>query len=459
MKWFRRRNRPQGMPTEGSGSDYDVRKLLRLAESDEYETAERAIRSMEKMPFSDEIFQCLCRLTEPAITGSGPHSDTAISALGLMGHPRAASRLVEILASESGSCSKAAKAVGHDRNRSAVPELLDIALYHRNWVCVERAIDALHAMEVPESKSALAEFYSQAERELYVYRPFGDGPEPISSSTLGQVPTDYDMREAQAAVIAKNPFAFGPLDDLPAILRDCLRTPDQFQLMKLADFLREKRYSLGYHKDAPASKRHVSLLYMSKPGLHATPLPAFVAPWLEARLVEHDARKKEIDHFLSTQDTTKLKSYLFAQLKLQDDCQWAFVLLDSLPAIRSVAELVDLTGSQECPEQSRLCGLKLIAKHAPENLPHLVLSILKGAPDSSICVEALRLLQGSPEQAIALVLPFLQDDRWAARKRAVEFLAGIDLDSARAALASHLEVEKDNSIRVNIETALDQRPA
>jgi hypothetical protein len=62
---------------------------------------EQAILALAEVPLTQEMLEFLVDLSRGATLGSGSHTSTAIVALGLLGHPRAAERLVEIVSSGS----------------------------------------------------------------------------------------------------------------------------------------------------------------------------------------------------------------------------------------------------------------------------------------------------------------------------------------------------------------------
>jgi len=346
----------------------NVQRLIGIADSKDFKAADNAILMLGQLPFTEESFQCLYRWTEFAVTGTGPHSREAITALGMMGHPRAIARLVEIVASTSYSCFEASKALGHPRNNAAVESLLHIAFTHLKYVSVEAAVDALELIGTPEAVSALEEFYSQPARILVVRYSGAEDASLKSSSDLGQVPVDEDPVKDLARLVSENPFWYGTHEQMLEGLKIFCSTYGlvQSELNKLKEFIDG---TTPVYLDTSLKgkfQHHVSLYKRTSHGSQRITVLASLAPLLEERLGEADQRKQEIFKYLLEGDTTQLEKTLMQKLTMEDP-YWACDFFCLLPRIKRVPQLMNLVHSGGIDKKIQVyLSTKLLQQRTPE---------------------------------------------------------------------------------------------
>jgi HEAT repeat protein len=75
-------------------------------------------------------------------------------------------------------------------------------------------------------------------------------------------------------------------------------------------------------------------------------------------------------------------------------------------------------------------------------------------PASDVSAEAASLIRGTNVDVLEAALRLLMDERWAARRRAVEVLGALQSETARQALMSLLKIERDFEMHRAIEAAL-----
>ena len=199
----------------------NARALIRIAKSDNYPRAEQAILALTELPLSEKVLDCLMGLSD-----SGSHSGTVVTALGLLGHPRAAQRLVDFVASESLISEAAGSAVGQPRNNHAVPGLLNIAVTSQSYTCVKVAVEALAAVGTGEAKAAMKQFCSHPSRKL------SSGSQTILSSALGQVPSEGEVAVARREFADIKPFTFLPRTEALEKVRSVLAQPDELEKVR-----------------------------------------------------------------------------------------------------------------------------------------------------------------------------------------------------------------------------------
>ena len=186
----------------------------------------------------------------------------------------------------------------------------------------------------------------------------------------------------------------------------------------------------------------------------------FLADWLEACLAETATRRDESREFLSHADTTRLERCLLDDLRSKHDSDQAaaFRLLALLPRLLEIGALRDLATAEQIGTNARLRALRLLAQHAPEHLPPAVIEVVARSPGEVASLDLVRLLAGREAEVTPAFIALLQDERWAARMRAVEFLAHAGNEAAREALRVRVFVETDAEIRSALQSALDAEP-
>ncbi|MGP0095330.1 MAG: HEAT repeat domain-containing protein [Xanthobacteraceae bacterium] len=167
----------------------NARELMRIAKEDNGKRVDEAILALARLPHSDDILECVAGFI-PKNGGLGPHTSTAIVALGIIRHPRAADILIKLVASPKSPCREAGKALGHARNNHAVPGLLNIALTSPDFECARVAVLALEKIGTPDAGAALAKFRAQPGRRVRVTG--ADGEYWSSTGPLGQLAKERD---------------------------------------------------------------------------------------------------------------------------------------------------------------------------------------------------------------------------------------------------------------------------
>lgn len=157
---------------------------MRIAEEDNGKRVDEAILALARLSYSDDILESVASFI-PKAGGLGPHTSTAIIALGIMRHPRAAEHLIKLVASPKSPCREAGKALGRAQNNHAVPGLLNIALTSPDFECARVAVRALEKIGTPDAGAALAKFRAQPGRRVRVTG--ADGDYWSSTGPLGQV--------------------------------------------------------------------------------------------------------------------------------------------------------------------------------------------------------------------------------------------------------------------------------
>jgi HEAT repeat protein len=121
--------------------------------------------------------------------------------------------------------------------------------------------------------------------------------------------------------------------------------------------------------------------------------------------------------------------------------------------------LRELATAEQITANARVRALWLLSQHGPEHLPSAVIEVVARSPGALASSDLVALLAGREPEVIPAFIALLQDERWAARMRAVEFLAHASDETAREALRQRLSVEADAEIRSALQSALDaERP-
>jgi hypothetical protein len=162
----------------------NARELMRIAKGGDGKRVDDAILALAKLPYADDIFECVTSFI-PKAGGLGPHTSSAIAALGAVRHRHAADYLIKLVASPRSPCREAGRALGHARNNHAVPGLLNIALTSPDFECARVAVRALEKIGTPDAEAALANFRAQPGRRVRVTG--ADGDYWSSTGPLGQV--------------------------------------------------------------------------------------------------------------------------------------------------------------------------------------------------------------------------------------------------------------------------------
>jgi hypothetical protein len=174
----------------------NARDLMRIAREGDHKRADEAILALARLPPSDDILEYVASFI-PTAGGAGSRPGVAIAALGIMRHPRAADRLLALVASPTSFCREAGKALGHARNNHAVPGLLNIALTSPEFECARVAVLALERIGTPDAGAALAKFRAQPGRRVRVSG--ADGDYWSSTGPLGQLRMERDPATTPAA--------------------------------------------------------------------------------------------------------------------------------------------------------------------------------------------------------------------------------------------------------------------
>jgi HEAT repeat protein len=440
MEFFRNAFRRM---TDGSARSGSVSRLILEARSDDLGRAQRAITALGQLPISPEALDCLIDLSGDATIGESARSAAAVAALGELGHPRAADRLLKIISSGSLSAKRAAEAMGRAHNNCAVPGLLDMALTHSSYLQVKLAIEDLTGIDTPDANSALGRFRSQPARTLSI--DVLESTERTSSSALGQIPSKEELETVRSKLISLNVFRFGPREEMRSAVEDCLTQPEKARLAELHAFLVEN--------DALASREAIERIAAAHFGDLMITRPA-IASWIEAASQDAEARKAEIRTLLSSSDTSRLETYLLMKLESKFEQEQASGLLLLLPRLLQIGQFVDAFRSAILEDRTLCSILRILRKHVPSRFAALTMVYLRDQPGSTVSAEAARLVQGTDLEFLEPALLLLTDSRWAARMRAVEVLGSIHSETARSALLSQMKVEEDHEIRRAIENVI-----
>jgi len=159
----------------------DVRRLIRIAESDDRSRSNEAIRALGRVQ-SDEVLEYLLR---HAGLGIDTRTRAAMEALGEMSHPRGVERLLYVIARGTVAEEPARRALELVRGDAAVPALLRVALEDDDYHAVKFAVRTLERLGTPAAADALARFRAAPARTV-IRRELETGRIPESTTIFGQ---------------------------------------------------------------------------------------------------------------------------------------------------------------------------------------------------------------------------------------------------------------------------------
>ena len=279
-------------------------------------------------PYSEEIFSFLIHAAS-----LGPYTEAATIALGGLGHPKAIDWMIRSIRYPSLSHDRVARAFSNSRNHLAVIPLLEIALSSNNYLSIEQAQRILRGIGTPEAEEALRRFYGTSSRIVTILWTGFETVEPISTTFLGQRPSENELNEARVQLVRENVFCFGTHQEVVAAMARCLDSPQSAQLTHLESFLVN-----GFqtpHGDVGVKRAGIS----RRAGVPDLPRQA-VDTWIEMSRHNFDSRNAEIRSRLEMANKERLEAYILNQLGSKREQALSFYKL--LPNRSNIAELPGL---------------------------------------------------------------------------------------------------------------------
>jgi hypothetical protein len=422
------------------GQVVGVGKLEKMVKADRAtfrQATADAILALGDQPFSEENFSFLY-----GKSSTGPYCDIALRALGMIGHPRTIELLIREVRYPGASYERWVKAYRNPRNQLAVEPLLEIALTSGNYIAVESALRALGAIGGTQAQEAIGRFRAAPSRIVTVLWAGFETPEPVSTTFLGQRPSERELSLVHGKLTRENIFSFGSDEEALAALERCLDTPESAPLPQLEAFLAKgitpPRGEIGVR--GPGITRSA--------GSPDLPRQA-VDEWIAGSRLNFDQRDQAIRGRLALADKRRLEAHILNRLEADRSRALDFYLL--LPERSELATLQGLAhpfqGEDEIPAylaQLRQRDLARI-RHDIE----LQVDEARARPDDPEARLAafLAAYQNESEFGLSLlaelVEPLLADQRWAVRKRTIETLAKTQTEIVSRVLERHAASETD----------------
>jgi hypothetical protein len=422
----------------------NIRKLEKTIQTDRStfrQTTADAIMALAEQPFSEEIYAFLARTAS-----LGRYTDAATSALGRIGHPRTIDWLIGSIRYPGLSHERIAKAFCNPRNHLAVAPLLEIALTSTNYISIEHALQILRGIGTTEAQEALQRFYSSPSRIVTVLWTGFETAEPISTTFLGQRPSQSELNEARALLVRDNVFCFGTQNEALGAVERCLDSPPSARLAQLESFLsngfQSSRGDTGV-RSAGISRRA---------GVADLPSQA-VNEWFEISRRNFDARNAEIRDRLASANKERLEAHILNQLGAKRERALSFYQL--LPNRSDIAKLQGLEhpfqSEDEIPQYLVELRLRAEMQHKLEIGNRVEQARLR--PDEpNIRLEAFLVAwQNDLDPDLSLldefVEPLLKDARWDVRKKTLDTLSTIPDNKVLLLLERYIAGEADYELQ------------
>jgi len=421
-------------------ANVNIRKLEKRVLADKSTFRQKTadtILALADHPYSEDIFSFLVHTAS-----LGPYTEAATIALGGLGHPKAIDWMIRSIRYPSLSHDRIARAFCNSRNQLAVPPLLELALNSNNYISIENALRILRGIGTPEAQEALRRFYGTTSRIVTILWTGFETAEPISTTFLGQRPSESELNEARRLLVLENVFCFGTHQEAFAAMARCLESPQSAQLAHLESFLANgfqvPRGDVGV-KRAGISRRA---------GVPDLPRQA-VETWIEVSRHNFETRNAEIRSRLEMANKERLEAYILNQLGSKREQALSFY--QSLPYRSNIAELHGL----EHPFQSEDEIPAYLAELRRRDEMQLQLEIKSRVDQARLrpnepFVRLLAFLdacQNNLDSGLALldefIEPALKDARWDVRKKTLETLSKIPSERVLPLLERYIAGEKD----------------
>lgn len=425
-------------------ANVNIRKLQKRVQADKStfrQSTADTIMALADHPYSEEIFSFLIHAAS-----LGLYTEAATYALGGLGHPKTIDWMIRSIRYPSLSHDRVTRAFCNSRNHLAVTPLFELVLSSNNYISIENALRILRGIGTPEAQEALRRFYGTTSRIVTILWTGFETAEPISTTFLGQRPSESELTEARAQLVRENVFCFGTHQEAFAAMARCLDSPQSAQLAHLESFLangfQTPRVEVGV-KRAGISRRA---------GVPDLPRQA-VETWIEMSRHNFNTRNAEIRSRLEMANKERLEVYILNQLRTKREQALSFYKLllnrsdiaelhglehpfkseDEIPAY-----LVELRHRDEMQHQLEIKNRVDEARLRP-NEPFLRLAAFRDA------------CQNNLDSGIALldefIEPALKDARWDVRQKTLETLSKIPSEKVLPLLERYIAGESDYELQ------------
>jgi hypothetical protein len=304
----------------------------------------------------------------------------------------------------------------------------------------------LAAIGTPQAQDAIIQFRAAPSRIVRVLWSGFDTPEPISTSFLGQLPSDSELTAARYSLNRENIFSFGTQKEALDALARCIEAPPTAPLSQLEAFLgkglEQPRGALGVR--GPGVTRAA--------GVPDLPRQAFTY-WIDASRRNFGERDKEIRSALAAANKERLEAHILNQLKANRDSALAFYQL--LPNRSDIAKLQGLDHPFRNEDEIPL----YLAELRQQDVAQRRRDVEKQVDDARLHTSAwearlaafLAACQNDRDFGLALIPefiePLLADPRWAVRKKTIETLAQTPSEPVYQLLERYSAAENDYELQ------------